>query len=101
MLVTNIENLPEGEMVARQRGTERALLQMRITFNVYGARAGVEKNSPFDLVPRIVPATEWSRIGNSSQAGRSKDPWVLADAPLVEKDEFASPSPATLTTAVA
>src|SRR6185503_7954229 len=62
MLVSNIENLPEGELLNRQQAAERALLQMGITFNVYGERAGVEKIFPFDLVPRIVPAAEWSRI---------------------------------------
>src|SRR5213593_3473113 len=61
-LVQNIENLPEGELLNRQRAAERALLQMGITFNVYGERAGMEKIFPFDLVPRIVPAAEWSRI---------------------------------------
>lgn len=35
---------------------------MGITFNVYGEGAGVEKTLPFDLVPRIVAATEWDRI---------------------------------------
>jgi uncharacterized circularly permuted ATP-grasp superfamily protein len=61
-LVRNIRSLPEGELVKRQRAAERALLHMGITFNVYGERAGVEKIFPFDLVPRIVAATEWSRI---------------------------------------
>src|SRR6266576_2531446 len=61
-LVTNIENLPDGELLNRQRAAERALLHMGITFNVYGERAGLEKIFPFDLVPRIVPAAEWSRI---------------------------------------
>src|SRR5438552_9200417 len=61
-LVNNIENLPEGELLNRQRAAERALLHMGITFNVYGESAGVEKIFPFDLVPRIVPAAEWSRI---------------------------------------
>jgi uncharacterized circularly permuted ATP-grasp superfamily protein len=61
-LVQNIENLPDGELLNRQQAAERALLQMGITFNVYGERAGVEKIFPFDLVPRIVPAAEWSRI---------------------------------------
>jgi uncharacterized circularly permuted ATP-grasp superfamily protein len=61
-LVNNIENLPEGELLSRQRAAERALLHMGITFNVYGESAGVEKIFPFDLVPRIVPAAEWSRI---------------------------------------
>ncbi len=44
-LVQNIENLPEGELLNRQRAAERALLQMGITFNVYGERAGVESGS--------------------------------------------------------
>jgi uncharacterized circularly permuted ATP-grasp superfamily protein len=61
-LAQNIESLPEGELVSRQGAAERALLQMGITFNVYGESAGTEKIFPFDLVPRIVPAAEWSRI---------------------------------------
>src|SRR5437762_2869583 len=61
-LVHNIENLPEGELLNLQRAAERALLQMGITFNVYGERAGVEKIFPFGLVPRIMPAAKWSRI---------------------------------------
>lgn len=61
-LVKNIESMPEGELLARQKAAERALLQMGITFNVYGEGAGTEKIFPFDLVPRIVPSAEWSRI---------------------------------------
>ena len=34
-----------------------------------------------------------SLVVNSSQGGGSKDTWVLADAPVAEKDEF-SPLPA-------
>ena len=61
-LVRNIESLHEGELLTRQKAAERALLQMGITFNVYGEGAGTEKIFPFDLVPRIVQAAEWSRI---------------------------------------
>ena len=61
-LVHNIECLPDGELLNRQKAAERALLQMGITFNVYGERAGTEKIFPFDLVPRIVSASEWSRV---------------------------------------
>ena len=35
---------------------------MGITLNVYGEQAGAEKVLPLDLVPRIVPDTEPSRI---------------------------------------
>src|SRR5215470_14016661 len=61
-LVNNIQSLPGDDLVQLQRGAERALLQMGVTFNVYGERAGVEKIFPFDVVPRIVAAAEWSRI---------------------------------------
>ena len=61
-LVRNIESLPPGELQNRQQAADRALLQMGITFNVYGENAGREKIFPFDLVPRIVPAAEWTRI---------------------------------------
>src|SRR5262245_45477028 len=61
-LAQNLGNLPEGELVSRQRAAERALLHMGIIFNVYGERAGLEKIFPFDLVPRIVSVSEWSRI---------------------------------------
>jgi uncharacterized circularly permuted ATP-grasp superfamily protein len=57
-----IEALPAGELTSRQAGAERALMQMGITFNVYGEQAGLEKIFPFDIVPRVVSATEWSRL---------------------------------------
>jgi uncharacterized circularly permuted ATP-grasp superfamily protein len=57
-----IELLPAGELTSRQAGAERVLMQMGITFNVYGEQAGLEKIFPFDIVPRVVSATEWSRL---------------------------------------
>src|SRR3954467_5589877 len=61
-LVQLIEAMTDGELERRQQAAERALLHMGITFNVYGENAGTEKIFPFDLIPRIVPATEWKRI---------------------------------------
>ena len=61
-LVNIIQSLPDGELLRRQQSAERALLQMGITFNVYGDNAGTEKIFPFDLMPRIVSAAEWNRI---------------------------------------
>jgi uncharacterized circularly permuted ATP-grasp superfamily protein len=61
-LVKAIESLPDGELLTRQQAAEQALLQMGITFNVYGEKAGVEKIFPFDILPRIVCSAEWSRI---------------------------------------
>ena len=61
-LARNLEVLPDAELINRQRSADRALVQMGITFNVYGESAGVEKTLPFDLVPRIISASEWSLI---------------------------------------
>ncbi|MEO6182357.1 MAG: circularly permuted type 2 ATP-grasp protein [Verrucomicrobiota bacterium] len=61
-LARNLEALPEGELIRRQKSADRALVQMGITFNVYGESDGVEKTLPFDLVPRIIGADEWTRI---------------------------------------
>ena len=49
-----IESLEEGQLLRCQRAAERLLLQMGITFNVYGDSAGTERIFPFDLIPRIV-----------------------------------------------
>jgi uncharacterized circularly permuted ATP-grasp superfamily protein len=61
-LARNIESLASGELLNRQQAADQALIQMGITFNVYGESAGLEKTLPFDLVPRIVAAVEWNRI---------------------------------------
>src|SRR5580693_8177868 len=62
LLARTISALPDADLVRRQRAAERALLHMGITFNVYGHEHGTEKILPFDLVPRIVEAKEWTVI---------------------------------------
>ena len=60
LLLDTIESLEEGQLLQCQRAAERLLLQMGITFNVYGDSAGAERIFPFDLIPRIVRADEWA-----------------------------------------
>jgi uncharacterized circularly permuted ATP-grasp superfamily protein len=62
LLIETIQNLSDGQLLRYQDAADRLLLQMGITFNVYGDSAGTERIFPFDLVPRIVPAAEWDRI---------------------------------------
>ena len=61
-LVRLIEAMGDDELLRRQQSAERALLHLGITFNGYGDSAGTERIFPFDLVPRIVAAAEWSWI---------------------------------------
>ena len=62
LLSQTIGSLPEGELLRRQQAAEGALLHMGITFNVYGSDEGTERIFPFDLVPRIVSASEWAWV---------------------------------------
>lgn len=62
LLAERLRELPDGELVRRQVAAERLLLDMGITFNVYGHSSGAEKIFPFDVVPRIVSAGEWKTI---------------------------------------
>src|SRR6201991_3745615 len=62
LLQERIASLPDGELLARQAAAERLLLQNGITFNVYGDSAATEKIFPFDVIPRIVEASEWDWI---------------------------------------
>ncbi|MDX1984960.1 MAG: circularly permuted type 2 ATP-grasp protein, partial [Bryobacteraceae bacterium] len=60
LLVETIESLPKGDLLSRQQAAERLLLQMGITFNVYGDSGGTERIFPFDVIPRIVSAKDWA-----------------------------------------
>jgi uncharacterized circularly permuted ATP-grasp superfamily protein len=62
LLLETIGGLGEGQLQRCQQAAERILVQLGITFNVYGDSAGTERPFPFDLVPRIVCADEWDRI---------------------------------------
>ena len=62
LLLETIQSLEEGQLERCQRAAERLLLQLGITFNVYGDSSGTERIFPFDLIPRIVRAEEWEWI---------------------------------------
>ncbi|PLX78640.1 MAG: hypothetical protein C0616_13685 [Desulfuromonas sp.] len=61
-VVDRFNSLPLEELKYRQQSAEKALLQMGITFSVYGDEQGTERIFPFDIVPRIIPQNEWAEI---------------------------------------
>ena len=62
LLLETIGSLGEGQLQRCQQAAERILVQLGITFNVYGDSAGTERPFPFDMVPRIVCAAEWEHL---------------------------------------
>ncbi len=60
--VERLDAIPDVELQQRQKAAELNLHNMGITFAVYGHEDGTEKVWPFDLVPRIIDAEEWSKV---------------------------------------
>jgi len=51
------------EVIARKRAEADLIFRrVGITFAVYGNDAGTERLIPFDIIPRIIPAAEWTQL---------------------------------------
>ncbi|MEX0642943.1 MAG: circularly permuted type 2 ATP-grasp protein [Pirellulales bacterium] len=61
-LYDRIRSSSADDLIRRQRAADRSMVQLGITFNVYGDRQGAERIIPFDIVPRIVPHDEWDTL---------------------------------------
>jgi uncharacterized circularly permuted ATP-grasp superfamily protein len=56
------QTLSVREFEQKRQSVDVAFLRQGVTFNVYGDSAGTEKIFPFDLVPRIIPSSEWDAL---------------------------------------
>jgi uncharacterized circularly permuted ATP-grasp superfamily protein len=62
LLLDIICSQPDGEFSRLQETANAALVNLGITFNVYGDGAGIERVLPFDIFPRMVRDDEWDEI---------------------------------------
>ena len=60
--VNQFSQCSETDFETKRRAVDLAFLRQGITFNVYGNSQGAERIFPFDLVPRVIPASEWQLI---------------------------------------
>ena len=54
--------MPPSELQRRKQAADLSFLTQGITFTVYGREEGTERIFPYDLVPRLITAAEWSKI---------------------------------------
>jgi uncharacterized circularly permuted ATP-grasp superfamily protein len=47
---------------SRQHAAEATIRALGITFTVYGQNTNIDRNWPFDIIPRVVPSAEWQRV---------------------------------------
>ncbi|NOT63783.1 MAG: circularly permuted type 2 ATP-grasp protein [Acidobacteria bacterium] len=55
-------SLTVNDLNARCRAADISFLYQGITFTVYNESEGIERIFPFDLIPRIIPRSEWDTL---------------------------------------
>ncbi|HEY0752426.1 MAG TPA: circularly permuted type 2 ATP-grasp protein [Ktedonobacteraceae bacterium] len=61
-LYHRLQEMPFEMLQQRQQAADLTFLNQGITFTVYGDTEGTERIWPYDLLPRIITAAEWSTI---------------------------------------
>ena len=61
-LLAQLEALEHSELQERQTLAEVDILTMGITFTVYTDGKGIDRAWPFDIIPRVIAASEWRHI---------------------------------------
>lgn len=61
-LIERLDQLPPQELELKRRQADQAFLRQGITFTVYGKSETTERIFPFDLLPRIIPNSEWRNL---------------------------------------
>ncbi len=59
---TWLKGVPHHQLDSKRQEAEMLFRRVGITFNVYGDDDGAERLIPFDVVPRILAAKEWSLL---------------------------------------
>ncbi len=57
-----LKSTPSERIERKRAEADLAFHRVGITFAVYGEEAGKERLIPFDIVPRIIPASEWKAL---------------------------------------
>ena len=61
-VVEFMQQLSIDELNRKEESAKRLFMSQGITFTVYSSGEGIEKIFPFDIIPRIITAPEWSYI---------------------------------------
>jgi len=63
-LARHLAQMDAAELTARQAAADLAITEMGITFTVYCDESGgaIDRAWPFDIIPRIIPESEWRRV---------------------------------------
>ena len=57
-----LANQPAAQLAQKRAEADALFHRVGITFAVYGQEEGTERLIPFDIVPRVLPSEEWTRL---------------------------------------
>ena len=61
-LTSYLRSLSDEEIHERKAAAEHAIVEMGITFTVYTEGGNIDRAWPFDIIPRIIPRKEWTKV---------------------------------------
>ena len=61
-VVDFLQQMSIDELSKKEELAKRLFMSQGITFTVYSSGEGIEKIFPFDIIPRIITAAEWTYI---------------------------------------
>jgi uncharacterized circularly permuted ATP-grasp superfamily protein len=61
-LVSYLRKIKDANMAERSRKAELAIRTMGITFTVYSEGENIDREWPFDIIPRVIHEAEWRTI---------------------------------------
>jgi len=61
-IIKFLQNLPDEELGERRAAAELAIRDMGISFTVYTEGGNIDRNWPFDIIPRSISSKEWAKV---------------------------------------
>ncbi|QAR32721.1 circularly permuted type 2 ATP-grasp protein [Geovibrio thiophilus] len=63
-LFEHLRKLSSRDIYTRKKTAEAAIIELGITFTVYGEGTNIDRAMPFDIIPRVMCGDEWKKISD-------------------------------------
>lgn len=61
-LFEHLKSLKNKELQARKAASQSCIEEMGISFTIYSEGSNIDRDWPFDIIPRPIPADEWKMV---------------------------------------
>ena len=61
-LINYLKSLENTELQARKEASQLCIEEMGVSFTIYSEGNNIDRDWPFDIIPRPIPADEWQQV---------------------------------------